>query len=143
FADHVVRPNLYVTWRAALHEQHEGAVADSSEEIRRLARFVNEPRELTDEVLHAERADFLTDGRELVRLDRHELANARLNGLRERCLEALDEELALSGARCGIAFQCFVQVVIERVSVRALVGRNTEANRRLAVKLRLQQLDLE
>ena len=70
FANEIVRPGLDVARRAALHQQHERAVAEAAEQIAGLARLADQPGELADELFDRERADVVADRVELVGLDR-------------------------------------------------------------------------
>src|SRR5690606_30986524 len=83
-ADEILRPNLDVARRAALHEQHERPVAKAPEEIGRLAGLVDQTGELTDEFFDTERADVSADRGQLVCFDGDELPDAGLDRLCQR-----------------------------------------------------------
>src|SRR6185436_1829298 len=141
-ADEIVRPGLDVALRAALHQQHERAVAETTEQVARLARLGDQTGELPNEFFDRQRTELVGQRIELVRLNRHELADARLDRLRQLLLELLHEEAPLQRAGRSIALQRISELLVDRAGI-ALLGRDAQAHRRLAVEVGWRQLDLE
>ena len=77
FANEVAGPGLDVALRAALHQQHERAVAEATEQVVRLARLGDQSGELADDFLDRQRTDVVAQRFELVGLDRDDLPDAR------------------------------------------------------------------
>ena len=143
FANEIAGPGLDVALRAALHQQHERAVAEAAEQVVRLARLGDQSGELADEFLDRQRADVV--GRASSSLSGWIATIWRmpaLIGCDSVLLQLLHEEAPLQRAGRGVALQSFRQLLIDGAAV-ALLRRDGQAHRRLAIEVDGRQLDIE
>jgi hypothetical protein len=121
FADQIVGPRFDVALRAALHQQHERAVAEPAEQVVRLARLGNQSGKLSDEFLDGQRTDVVRERLELVGLDRDDLADAGLDRLRQLLLQLLHRRSAVADAPVAASrSRRFRQLLVDRCRRRAL-----------------------